>query len=102
MKPHVQSAAWAGVITAISAGGALLFWVAGAPPWLAFLTWPSFPGYVLAFFLDLGAGGHGIPAPTDIAPYVLTFAVWWVVVHVGLTRWRRRRARAQWLRSPLP
>jgi hypothetical protein len=34
---------------------------------------------------------EGIPAPTNIAVPVLTFAVWWGIFFIGLTRWRRQR-----------
>jgi len=98
MKPHVKSAASALVITVISALALLV----NGPPWLDVLSLPSFPGFLLAFFLELGDNTEGIPGPTNLAVPVLTFFVWWGIIHAALGSWRRRRAQARWLRSPLP
>jgi len=87
MKTSATSAVWAGVITLIS--GAVV--LAGAPPALIFLSLPSFPGYFLTFVLGVGPGIEGIPAPTNIAVHFFTFAVWWGIFFVYLTRRKHRR-----------
>jgi len=86
VKVWVKSAVCAAVITAIS--GAVL--MAGAPRALAVLMWPSFPGFFLAFILGIGPSTEGIPTPSNLAVHLLTFAVWWVIFCIVLTRWRRR------------
>jgi hypothetical protein len=95
MKMSVKSAVWAGIITMIS--GAVL--MSSAPRQMAFLAWPSLPGFFLTFLLGVGPGIEGIPAPTNIAVHVLTFAVWWGIFYIVLTRWRRHRHRYG---APLP
>ena len=96
METYVKSALWAAIITTVSA----VVQLTGArAPW-EILALPSFPGYALAFFLGLGPSIEGIPGPTNIAVHLLTFAVWWGLIHFALARWRRRRARTQW--PPLP
>jgi hypothetical protein len=87
MKTSVESAVWAGAISAIS--GAVI--MAGTPRELALLALPAWPGFFLTFFLGVGPAIEGIPAPTNIAVHVLTFAVWWGIFCIGLTRWRRHR-----------
>jgi hypothetical protein len=96
MKTSVKCAVWAGVITMIS--GAVI--VAGAPREIAFLTLPSWPGFFLTFFLGVGPAIEGIPAPTNIAVHLLTFAVWWGIFWIGLRRWRRHRDQQPGARLP--
>ena len=97
MKAPATSALWAAVITTVSAVVPL---TGARAPWLAILALPSFPGYALAFFFGLGSNIEGFPDPTNIAVHLLTFAVWWGLIHFALARWRERRARTQW--PPLP
>ena len=87
MTTPVKSALWAGIITGIS--GAVI--VAGAPRELTFLMLPSLPGFFLTFILGVGPGIEGIPAPTNIAVHLFTFALWWGIFWIGLRRWRRHR-----------
>ena len=89
MKTSIESAVWAGAITAVS--GAVI--VAGAPRELAFLSFPSWPGFFITFILGIGPATEGIPTPTNIAVHVLTFALWWSIIAVGLGRWKRKRDR---------
>jgi hypothetical protein len=86
VKVWVKSAVWAAVVTAIA--GAVI--MAGAPRALAVLMWPSFPGFFLAFILGIGPSTEGIPTPSNFAVHLLTFAIWWVIFCIVLTRWRRR------------
>ena len=105
MKPWAQSALWASVITTTSSvvlWAQVSFAILSRAPWLGVLSWPSFPGFLLAMILSVGPNTEGIPKPTNLAIPVLTFVVWWGIVHFALARWRRRRARSQWLKSPLP
>lgn len=89
MKTPVTSAVWAGVITVIA--GAIF--ISGAPRELAFLALPAWPGYFLTFFLGVGPATEGIPAPTNMAVHVLTFALWWGIFYIVLARWKRHRGR---------
>jgi hypothetical protein len=88
MKTSIKSAVWAGAIAVIS--GSVI--VAGAPRELAFLTLPSWPGFFIAFFLGIGPATEGIPTPTNIAVHVLTFALWWLIIALVLSRWKRQRS----------
>jgi hypothetical protein len=89
MKPYLKSAVCAAVITMISTAVIL----ANVPRSLAVLALPSFPGFMLAFVFGLGTNTEGIPGPTNLAVPVLTFAVWWGIIHAALASWRRRRGR---------
>ena len=53
---------------------------------------PVLPGFFAALFLGLGNGAHGFPNHEDLAPYLIAFAMWWVVIDQARAWWRRRRA----------
>jgi hypothetical protein len=89
MKTSVASAAWAAVLTVIS--GAVI--LAGVPRPIALLALPAFPGFLLTFIFGIGPNIEGIPGPTNIFLFLLTFAVWWAIFYIGVARWRRRRYR---------
>ena len=48
------------------------------------------PGFYAALFLGLGRGAHGFPAHDDAAPYLIAFALWWIVIDQGRAWWRRQ------------
>ena len=94
MRRQVTSALCAGLIVAIGAVGmfaqigtvgaeGLLLWVASVP---------VLPGFFVALFLGLGKGAHGFPTQDDVAPYVIAFVLWWLVIELGLA-WLLRRTR---------
>ena len=96
MRRRLTSAIWAGVITAIGAVGMFAqigtVGTEGLLPWVA--AAPVLPGFYAALFLGLGRGAHGFPTQEDVAPYLIAFGLWWMVIDQGRARWRRR-ARAQ-------
>jgi hypothetical protein len=62
----------------------------GLLPWVASV--PVLPGFFAALFLGLGRGAHGFPTQDDVAPYMIAFGLWWLVIELGRARWRRRTA----------
>jgi len=95
-RRRVTSAIWAGLIVAIAAVGMFAqigtVGAEGLLPWVASV--PVLPGFFAALFLGLGRGAHGFPTQDDVAPYVLAFGSWWIVIDQGRAWWRRR-ARAK-------
>ena len=87
MKLYAKSAIWSVVITVV----ATVATVVDLPPALKLLSLPTFPAFLLAFFLELGPRTEGMPKPTNIAVYILTFAVWWLIIYVAVRRWHGRR-----------
>lgn len=53
----------------------------------------TLPGFYAALFLGLGRGAHGFPTQEDVAPYLIAFALWWIVIDQGRAWWRRRGQR---------
>jgi hypothetical protein len=80
MEPYAKAALWAAIITTVSA----VVQLSGAPQWLGPLALPSFPGYLVAFFFDLGSNTEGIPGPTNIAVHLVTFVVWWGGIYYAI------------------
>ena len=96
MRPFVKTAAWAGIITALAAAVNIASFSSmrfSIPEWFAVFVMPALPGITLTIFLGLGTH-EGLPQPTDLAPYVFTFLVWWGVFHAGHALWRRWVVRA--------
>jgi hypothetical protein len=94
MRPFVKTAAWAGIITVLAAAVNIAsFMRFRIPEWSAVFVMPALPGITLTAFLGLGTH-EGLPLPTDLAPYVFTFLVWWGVFHAGHALWRRWVVRA--------
>jgi hypothetical protein len=54
---------------------------------------PALPGFYAALFLGLGRGAHGFPTQADVAPYLLAFVFWWLIIDQGRAWWQRRRTR---------
>ena len=91
MKRHVMNALIAGAITAI-AGVALYAGIAASNAWLAAPAYMLMaPGLILVFFFGLGSGGHGAVIHTDIAPYLVTFLMWWGLLTLLSALTRRAR-----------
>ena len=89
MRAFVKTAAWAGIITGLAAAVNIAsFMRFSVPEWVAVLVMPALPGITLTIFLGLGTH-EGLPLPTDIAPYVFTFLMWWGLLHAGHALWRR-------------
>ncbi len=92
VERRFTSAVFAGLIVAIGAVGTItqigtvgsegLFGrVAGAT---------TLPGFYVALFRGLGRGAHGFPTQDDVAPYLIAFALWWIVIDQGRAWWRRQ------------
>lgn len=96
MRPRISSAIWALLITAISVAG--YFHQLGHSSsgqrlaQLAFL--PALPAMWAVAFLGLGHGPDGFPNDTDVLPHILTFLLWWGVIH-GARIWWRAHLRAR-------
>jgi len=81
------------VIVAMSAVGTVAqVGTVGPQFWLSIAAAPALPGLYAALFLGLGRGAHGFPSHTDLAPYLIAFLIWWVIIDQGRAWWRRRRA----------
>jgi hypothetical protein len=94
MRPFVKTAAWAGIITALAAAVSIAsFMRFSIPEWFAVFVMPALPGVMLTIFLGLGTH-EGLPFPTDLAPHVFTFLIWWGLFHAGHALWQRWVVRA--------
>ena len=94
MRPFVKTAAWAGIITGLAAAVSIVsFMRFSTPEWFAVIVMPALPGVMLNIFLGLGTH-EGLPFPTDLAPHVLTFLIWWGLFNAGHALWRRWVVRA--------
>jgi hypothetical protein len=91
MRGPFITAIVAGLITEISIG--TLFF-APRPTWPWHLAaMPALPGHGLVFWLGLGGGPEGLPAPTDPALHVITFLLWWPTLELVRLAWGGYRAR---------
>lgn len=101
-RRQVTSAIWAGLIVAIGAVGMFAqigtVGAEGLMPWVASV--PVLPGFFAALFLGLGRGADEFPTQDDVAPYVIAFGLWWMLIDQGRAWWRQKRARARSRRSP--
>ena len=55
------------------------------------LALPSIPGDLVVAFMGIGHGPDGFPNQADIAPYLFTFVLWWVLIHCTRKWWEGRR-----------
>jgi hypothetical protein len=87
MKQRLTSAIWALVITAISLVGSHLEIGFTSPGrrLAHFASLPALPGAWVVALLGLGHGPDGFPTQEDVLPYLLTFLLWWGVIHGART-----------------
>ena len=52
---------------------------------------PIIPGDLVALILGLGHGPHGLPTHEEVAPYLIAFVLWWVVIDQSRAWLGRRR-----------
>jgi hypothetical protein len=90
VKRHFASALVAGLITGITFVAAHRAVVSRSIVWVIAGA-PGIPGFLLASILGLGRGPDGFATQDDVAPYLLTFVLWWVIVYWAIG-WRVRRA----------
>ena len=51
---------------------------------------PAVPGQIAAAFLGIGHGAHGFASHRDVEPYIVTFVLWWGLLHFASRRLARR------------
>jgi hypothetical protein len=89
----LTSALWAGVIVAIGVYGTLAqIGTVGSEGWPAQIAAaPVVPAFFIAAVLGLGRGAHDFPTHEDVAPYLIAFVLWWVVIDQTRAWLGRRR-----------